>query len=279
MQYTPYAPIAGSRGNRNGSQIASEILKEAYSGDLMKYGRKTALTVDKVAELLKSRLEPGFYETVKEDAKIITSTRRATEREHADDVYRMACIDAALNHGDVEKAKDALISTYQQSIRRTDFTQEGFRDYQNARRDARETALEKARTIENEYRDNSNERELQNERTGLAYKIEDDENILANMRSSEKAYYRLGDGDVEAALRGSNGGQIPVPLMNIFTGMILNAAEQVIGCGRGSEKLAYVVSALEERGFAADSDMIESAVHEMNEKSLEKLRQALSAPD
>lgn len=60
---------------------------------------------------------------------------------------------------------------------------------------------------------------------------------------------------------------------------LVNASEQVIGCGRGSEKLAYVVSALEERGFAADSDMIESAVHEMNEKSIEKLRQALSAPD
>lgn len=45
------------------------------------------------------------------------------------------------------------------------------------------------------------------------------------MRSTEKAYYRLGDGDVEAALGGSNGGQIPVPLMNIFTGMILNASK------------------------------------------------------
>lgn len=60
---------------------------------------------------------------------------------------------------------------------------------------------------------------------------------------------------------------------------LVNAAEQLIGRGRGSEKLKYVVSALEERGFKADPDMIESAVHEMNEKSLEKIRQTLSTAD
>lgn len=225
VQYTPHAPIAGSKGNKNGAQIAKEILREAYSGKLMKYGKKTALTVGKVAELLQSKFEPSFYEAVKEDAKIITSTRRSTEQEHAEDIYRMACIDAALHHGDAEKAKDDLIAAYQDSIKRTDFTKEGFKDYQNARRDAREQALEKAKKIADEYREGKSKRELQEEKTNLAYKIEDDAAIIANMRSTEKAYYRLGDGDIEAALGGENGGQIPVPLMNIFTGMILNASE------------------------------------------------------
>lgn len=225
VQYTPHAPIAGTKGNKNGAQIAKEILKEAYSGKLMKYGKKTALTVKQVAELLQSKFEPSFYETVKEDAKVITSTRRSTEQEHAEDIYRMACIDAALYHGDAEKAKDDLIAAYQESIKRTDFTQEGFKDYQNARRDAREQALEKAKKIADEYKEGKNKRELQEEKTNLTYKIEDDAATIANMRSTEKAYYRLGDGDVEAALGGEHGGQIPAPLMNIFTGMILNASE------------------------------------------------------
>lgn len=225
VQYTPHAPIAGTKGNKNGVQIAKEILKEAYSGKLMKYGKKTALTVKHVADLLKSKFEPSFYETVKEDAKIITSTRKSTEQEHADDIYRMACIDAALQHGDAEKAKDDLIAAYQDSIERTDFTKEGFKDYQNARRDAREQALEKAKKIADEYRENKSKRELQEEKVNLSYKIEEDAVTIANMRSTEKAYYRLGDGDVEAALGGEYGGQIPVPLMNIFTGMILNASE------------------------------------------------------
>lgn len=115
------------------------------------------------------------------------------------------------------------------SIERTDFTKEGFKDYQNARRDAREQALEKAKKIADEYRENKSKRELQEEKVNLSYKIEEDAVTIANMRSTEKAYYRLGDGDVEAALGGEYGGQIPVPLMNIFTGMILNASKDKSG--------------------------------------------------
>ena len=225
VQYTPHAPIAGSKGNKNGAQIAKEILKEAYSSGAMKYGKITALTVGQVADMLKSKFEPTFYEAVKEDAKIITSTRRSTEQEHAEDIYRMACIDAALHHGDAEKAKDDLIAAYQDSIHRSDYTSEGYKDYQNAMRDAREQALEKAKEISAEYKENKSERALQKEKADLTYKIEDDAKIIANMRSTERAYYRLGDGDVEAALGGERGGQIPAPLMNIFTGMILNASE------------------------------------------------------
>lgn len=229
VRYDPFAAIPGSKGNKNGSQIAKEVLKEAYSGKMMKYGKITALTRKQVADLLVTKFEPSFFETVKEDAKIISSTRRSTEQEHADDIYRMACIDAALYHGDAEKAKDDLISAYQDSIERTDFTKEGFKDYQNARRDAREQALEKAKKITDEYREGKSKRKLQEERVNLSYKIEEDAAIISNMRSTEKAYYRLGDGDVEAALGGEHGGQIPVPLMNIFTGMILNASENKNG--------------------------------------------------
>lgn len=54
---------------------------------------------------------------------------------------------------------------------------------------------------------------------------------------------------------------------------LVNAAEQLIGRGKGSEKMKYVIAALEERGFEIDLDMIESAVKEMNDKAM---AQALS---
>lgn len=55
------------------------------------------------------------------------------------------------------------------------------------------------------------------------------------------------------------------------------AAEQIYGAGNGSEKYAYVVNALKERGFTVDPDAIEAAVNEnfahviTNETVIEKV--------
>ena len=101
----------------------------------------------------------------------------------------------------------------------------------------RRKALTKAKEIRSEYSDKKIERELDAkhekrvkreldvELANLTDKLNQDAAIIANMRSVERAYYRLGNGDVEAALSGEYGGQIPVPLMNIFTGMVLDASE------------------------------------------------------
>ena len=40
------------------------------------------------------------------------------------------------------------------------------------------------------------------------------------------------------------------------------AAEQLYGAGKGAEKLDYVISELEKRGFTADRAAIEAAVAE-----------------
>ena len=42
------------------------------------------------------------------------------------------------------------------------------------------------------------------------------------------------------------------------------AAEQIYGAGKGEEKLDYVISRLEEKGYTVDMDAIEAAVREMN---------------
>lgn len=57
---------------------------------------------------------------------------------------------------------------------------------------------------------------------------------------------------------------------------LVSAAEQVIGRGKGSEKMAYVVAALESKGFEVDLDMIESAVKEMNDRSLDQILSQLN---
>ncbi|MEE1199120.1 MAG: phage holin, LLH family [Christensenellales bacterium] len=58
---------------------------------------------------------------------------------------------------------------------------------------------------------------------------------------------------------------------------LVNAAEQLIGRGKGSEKMKYVIAALEERGFEVDLDMIESAVKEMNDKAMAQALAVLNA--
>ena len=58
---------------------------------------------------------------------------------------------------------------------------------------------------------------------------------------------------------------------------LVNAAEQLIGRGKGSEKMKYVIAALEERGFEVDLDMIESAVKEMNDKAVAQALAVLNA--
>lgn len=55
----------------------------------------------------------------------------------------------------------------------------------------------------------------------------------------------------------------------------VNAAEQVIGRGKGSEKLQYVVDALEAKGLEVDLDMIEAAVKQMNDKTLAQAAELL----
>lgn len=56
-----------------------------------------------------------------------------------------------------------------------------------------------------------------------------------------------------------------------FIRQMVLAAEQMIGKGCGSEKLEYVIGALERKGFSVDINLIEAAVKEMNDRNLEWL--------
>lgn len=56
---------------------------------------------------------------------------------------------------------------------------------------------------------------------------------------------------------------------------LVNAAEQTIGSGRGTDKLSYVRKALREKGFDVDLDMIEAAVKQMNDEAEERMLTAL----
>lgn len=225
VKYNPYIPVAGSKGNKTGLEIAKEIRNDAYGSGMMKYGRRTALTIGQVSQLISDKLDDSFFTAVLQDAKIITTTRKATEMEHADDIFRMAVVNEKRGNGKAEGAKDALIQAYQASIVRDDFSEGGYEAYQAARADAREKALVKAKEIRSEYSEEKSKRQLDVELANLTDKLDQDAAIIANMRSVERAYYRLGNGDVEAALSGERGGQIPVPLMNIFTGMVLDASD------------------------------------------------------
>ena len=54
------------------------------------------------------------------------------------------------------------------------------------------------------------------------------------------------------------------------------AAEQIYGAGKGEEKLDYVISRLEEKGYTVDMDAIEAAVREMNLSGNGKSSQAVT---
>ena len=60
---------------------------------------------------------------------------------------------------------------------------------------------------------------------------------------------------------------------------LVNAAEQTIGAGMGSEKLRYVIDELRRRGVKVDVDMIEAAVKEMNDKALKVVGETLNVED
>jgi len=52
-------------------------------------------------------------------------------------------------------------------------------------------------------------------------------------------------------------------MLSAATRTVVFAAEQIYGAGRGSEKLEYVISQLEKKGFTVDVDAIEAAVKEL----------------
>ena len=51
-------------------------------------------------------------------------------------------------------------------------------------------------------------------------------------------------------------------LMRATVEILVNAAEQLFGAGKGPEKLAYVEAELKKRGFTVDAAAIEAAVRE-----------------
>ena len=57
------------------------------------------------------------------------------------------------------------------------------------------------------------------------------------------------------------------------------AAEQMIGAGMGTEKMKYVINELRLRGINVDTDMIEAAVKEMNDKALKVMGETLDVED
>ena len=60
---------------------------------------------------------------------------------------------------------------------------------------------------------------------------------------------------------------------------LVEAAEQVIGAGKGSEKMQYVKDALLAAGYEVDVDLIEAAVKEMNDKVLDAIEYGFSLED
>lgn len=60
-----------------------------------------------------------------------------------------------------------------------------------------------------------------------------------------------------------------------LTEKLVCAAEQLLGAGKGAEKLQYVVDGLKKRGVSVDMDLIEAAVREMNGKALAKIGEEL----
>ena len=58
---------------------------------------------------------------------------------------------------------------------------------------------------------------------------------------------------------------------------LVNAAEQMIGRGKGSQKLQYVMTILEEKGFEVDLNLIEAAVKEMNDEAEARILAAMRA--
>ena len=60
---------------------------------------------------------------------------------------------------------------------------------------------------------------------------------------------------------------------------LVEAAEQVIGAGKGSEKMQYVKNALYAAGYEVDIDLIEAAVKEMNDKVLDAIEYGFALED
>ena len=52
-------------------------------------------------------------------------------------------------------------------------------------------------------------------------------------------------------------------MLNAATRTVVFAAEQIYGAGKGAEKMEYVISQLEKKGFTVDIDAIEAAVKEL----------------
>ena len=65
-------------------------------------------------------------------------------------------------------------------------------------------------------------------------------------------------------------------LLLSITSVLVFAAEQLYGAGRGEEKLDYVVRELEARGFTADRAAIEAVVRDYADKLT---RKKLEPPD
>lgn len=57
------------------------------------------------------------------------------------------------------------------------------------------------------------------------------------------------------------------------TSVLVFAAEQLYGAGRGEEKLDYVIRELEERGFTADRAAIEAVIRDYSDKLHSKPRE------
>ena len=57
---------------------------------------------------------------------------------------------------------------------------------------------------------------------------------------------------------------------------LVEAAEQVIGSGKGAEKLEFVRKKLYAAGYEFDKEMIEAAVKEMNDRSMKRLEEVFS---
>lgn len=55
-------------------------------------------------------------------------------------------------------------------------------------------------------------------------------------------------------------------LLLSVTSVLVFAAEQIYGAGRGKEKLDYVIGELEERGFTADRAAIEAVIRDYADK-------------
>ncbi len=218
-------------GYKTPVEFARAVLNKLKKGG-WNYGSNTYKSTRQIAGAISSVLSEETLQNTRKTAFKVSEALSFFREEYAKKQYEAAVLAKALGKIDVDAmvtAKSSLIDYYKSTVQKATSAEADYERYKSRVANRVKEANDVIKQIEALYKDGGTQKWLQEQydrltgmHDGELVRLEDG---IANMEVSAKSFFDSSAKSIEAAIDGTSGGRMPVQLVDLALGALLDVSE------------------------------------------------------